>query len=312
VVLGSLNLDRRLELERLPRAGETVAARHASTGAGGKGLNQAVAAARSGARVELIGCVGDDDAGRELLALAHHEGIGVAGVAVLDGEASGQAMVWVDRAGDNSIVVVAGANAGMDGRSDEVAAIVGRLGLAHPDVVLAQGETSLAVTERVFAAARAAGACTVLNLAPYRLPSADLLAATSVLVVNETEFGSLVGPGASVDPTDLAAAARAVSERGPESVVVTLGAAGAVVVSAGAHHEVAGRRVEVIDTTGAGDGFVGVLAGELARAVELERALVFATAAASLVVQHPGAASSMPARPAIDEAVARPISGREA
>ncbi|MGZ4703553.1 MAG: ribokinase [Acidimicrobiales bacterium] len=308
VVLGSLNLDRRLELERLPSPGETVAARDASTGPGGKGLNQAGAAARSGARVELVGCVGADDAGRELLALARRDGIGVDGVAVLEGEATGQAMVWVDDAGDNSIVVVAGANAGMEDRSD-VAALVEGLELTHPDVVLAQGETSLAITTTVFAGARRRGARTVLNLAPYQAPHADLLAATSVLVVNETEFGLLVGSAQVVDGAHRVAAARAVLDEGPDVVVVTLGAAGAMAVAAGTEHVIDARSVGVVDSTGAGDGFVGVLAGELARAMDLDRALAYATAAASLVVQRPGAAASMPSRAEIDQEVARPISG---
>jgi ribokinase len=217
-------------------------------------------------------------------------------------------MVWVDQAGDNSIVVIAGANAGVADRSAEVVAAVDGLGLAASDVVLAQGETSLAVTATVFAAARAHGARTVLNLAPYQPPAVDLLAATSMLVVNESEFAALVHRSGPVGSDERVAAARSVVGQGPGVVVITLGSRGAVAVGADVDLALQGRAVDVVDTTGAGDGFVGVLAGALARSVELEPALAYATAAASLVVQRRGAASSMPSRAEIDGVADRPIS----
>jgi len=318
VVVGSLNLDRRLELDRLPAAGETVAARRASIGPGGKGLNQAVAAARAGAQVELLACRGADEAGDRLEQLIRAEGIGTDGVVVLEDTSTGEAMVWVDQAGENCIVVVAGANDGMDDRGDDVVGRLGQMALVPADVVLAQGETSPAVTARAFAEARRSGARTILNLAPYRPPPSELLDATTVLVVNETEFEGVVELarplGSSGSPRssgfdDRVAAARAVLGLGPEVVIVTLGAAGAVAVSAERVVAVDGLVVAVVDTTGAGDGFVGALAAAMARAVELDAALAWATTAASLVVQRPGAAASMPSRSEIEGAAVRPISG---
>ena len=314
VIVGSLNLDRWARVERLPAPGETVTAHESATGPGGKGLNQAVAASRAGATVELIGCVGDDEAGRRLLDVLEAEGIGIAAMAIVTGASTGLAMVWVDEHGANSIVVVGGANDHLGLRSDAHSDLLGALDLDATDVVAAQGETSLAVTEQVFREARRRGARTLLNLAPYSRPSAGLLAETSVLVVNTSEFALLVAElvperlphDLSSAPDRLVDAAKAVLTMGPEVVVVTLGADGVVAVTATSVHAIDAHEVPVVDTTGAGDGFVGVFAGELARGSEAVAALRFATAAASLVVQEPGAASSMPNRDRIDGA----ISGR--
>jgi ribokinase len=298
IVAGSLNADLVLRVDRLPSAGQTVHALDWARGSGGKGLNQAVAAADAGAAVKLIGCVGGDADGRALVATAVGHGIDVTSIRVEPAIESGLAAVAVDDHGANAIVVVAGANQHLG--VDDVRAVRVRPG----DVLVAQGEIPLEVTEAFFVAGRAAGARTVLNLAPFRPPSPALLAATAVLVVNEVELLDLAewcgGHGARLDGFGVVEAVSGLLTAGPEALVLTLGAAGAVLVSAEGIVVVPGHQVHVTDSTGAGDGFTGVLAAELACGAELAAAMVRANDAASLVVQRSGAASAMPTRAEID------------
>ena len=298
IVAGSLNTDLVLRVEHLPGAGQTVHAMEWARGSGGKGLNQAVAAADAGARVTLVGCVGADAEGRNLVATAAGHGIDVSAVRVEAGLDSGLAVVGVDDGGANAILVVPGANQHL--RIDDVRAVRVQAG----DVLVAQGEIPLEVTESFLSAGRAAGARTVLNLAPFRPPSPALLAATKVLVVNEAELLELAqwcgGHGAHLDGFGVVDAVSGLLNSGPEALVLTLGAAGALLVRPEGLVVVPGHQVHVTDSTGAGDGFTGVLSAELAHGADLATAMVRANDAASLVVQRPGAASAMPTRAEID------------
>jgi len=327
VVAGSLNLDLGLAVARLPRSGETVSASARRDGPGGKGLNQAVAAARAGAPTAFAGSVGDDDAGRTLLATLVAEGIDVTAVRIEEGVASGLALVVVDEEGANSIVVVPGANGSVHPGD------VGAVPTVAGDVLVAQGEIPPSATLAFLRAGRAVGARTILNLAPFHPPSDELVEALSILVVNETELLDLAGVVGrrdddqrdddrdddqsgrrglagldAVDGATVVAAAGHLIERGLEAVVVTLGAAGMLAVTREGIAAEPGRRVPVVDTTGAGDAVVGVLAAELAAGADLPRAMAVATVAASLVVGRPGAADAMPRRSEIDAALA--ASGR--
>ncbi|GHH85708.1 ribokinase [Streptomyces sulfonofaciens] len=286
LVVGSVNRDVTVRTERFPAPGETVLGDRLLTGLGGKGANQAVAAAGAGARTRLLATVGDDDHGGELVRALTAAGVGTGPLRRAPGLATGTALITVDSRGENQIVVVPGANAatGADRVREEAAAV------GAADVVVVQGEIPVeAVTEVV----RLGPRLTVLNLAPYVAVPRPVLERVDVLVVNATEAGQLLGTAA---PSGVPAALGAVRRLAgiARSAVITLGAQGAVVAgarTAPAHLPVL-EAVEVVDATGAGDAFVGVLAAELAAGSDLAHAVARGVAAASRTVQVAGAAQA--------------------
>lgn len=296
IVLGSANLDTAVAVERHPGPGETVLGADGLVGAGGKGLNQAVAAARSGAGVRFVGAVGSDDAGARLAGVLADDGIAL-GVARSE-RPTGTAFVMVDGSGENAIVVVPGANGDAAAIRREAGAAIGSAG--PEDVVLAQLEIPVEVVGESFAAAVARGAVTVLNAAPSRpLPDA-LLDAVRILVVNEHECLDVAGPGfAGVEEAAAALAGRV------RTVVVTLGSRGALVVEGDGIARFPAFRVQAVDTTAAGDTFCGALAARLAAGDDLADAVPFASAAAALAVQRPGASASAPTLAETREFLAR-------
>ena len=266
VVLGSLNVDLVTRVERHPRPGETVLGTGLVRLAGGKGANQAVAAAAAGASVAMVGCVGDDAGGTAYRARLTARGVDVHAVRVVPGVASGHAVVTVAEDGENSIVVVRGANELLDER--EVAALDG---LRPGDVLLVQLEVPRAVVCTAVRRAAGRGARVVLNIAPYAALPPDVVALADPVVANEHEMAALAEAGAE-----------------PRSVLVTFGANGASWdgVTVPAHLVPA---AEVADTTGAGDAFCGALAAALARGAGREKALDAALAAGAAAVLHEGA-----------------------
>jgi ribokinase len=298
-VLGSCNLDLVLPVARIPGPGETVLAAGLSRMAGGKGANQAVAAARAGAGCRIVGAVGRDDAGRLLRSALIEATVDVSGLRELDAP-TGLAVVTVAADGENAIVVAAGANAEL---APLPAADLARIAAAA--VLLVQLEVPMDAVLAGAAAARHAGALVLLNAAPARSLPPDLLALVDLLVVNEHEAGVLAGlPGG--DPDE--AALRLVQT--VPAVVVTLGAAGSLYRTAGSRAErVAAVPARVVDTTGAGDTFCGVLAAELAAGRPVGTAIRWASAAASLAVEAAGAVPSIPDRPAIAERYAAQFGG---
>jgi len=282
VVVGSVNMDVSVTVDRLPRAGETLLGGTMRRGGGGKGANQAIAAARAGgARTAMVGRVGADAEGDALRSALESEGIDCAALETSATESTGIALITVDASGENTIVVAAGANEEVT--VDALTASV----VARADVVLAQ----LEIPQRaVLAAARArrAGAVFVLNAAPYAVIDPALLDEVDLLVVNEHEALGLTG-AASIE-----AATASLLGQVP-AVLVTLGAAGALLVRRGAPPvQVPASPVEVVDTTGAGDTFCGVLGAALARGDDDLTALQFASSAASIAVQHRGAQDAVP------------------
>jgi ribokinase len=289
VVVGSLNMDLVVRTARLPVAGETVTGKGFATIPGGKGANQAVAAARLGARTAMIGCVGDDAFGEALRAGLEADGIDCRAVQRVAGVATGVALIEVDDAGHNHIVVVPGGN----GRLDPARVEANDALLAGARMVVLQLEVPLETVRFVAARARALGKVVVLNPAPARPLPGELLACLDYLVPNELEAAALTGlpvnsPAAAVE------AARRLRALGPANVIVTLGAAGAVAVTAeGVTHHPA-RPVVAVDSTAAGDTFIGGLCAALVEGRSLERAIAFAQAAAAVSVTRPGAQSSIP------------------
>jgi ribokinase len=262
-VVGSVNLDIVVEVERHPAPGETVAGGDAAELHGGKGANQAVAAARAGSEVSFVGRVGDDAAGRMLREGLIAEGVNVAHLRTDIAAPSGRALIAVDPHGENTIVVSPGANARVGAADVDDASDV----LRDAAVTLVQHEIPAAA---VVAAAREAGGTFVCNPAPAR----ELVAGIDVLVPNERELAALGG-----DPEAL----------GIDAVVVTLGARGALVVAGGRREEIPAPSVDAVDTTGAGDVFCGVLAHALAGGAELVEAARDAVTAASESVARKGA-----------------------
>lgn len=283
-VIGSLNLDLVVPVPRHPRPGETVLGGDHFTNPGGKGANQAVAAARLGRRVAMVGRVGDDPAGRTLLGAVSGAGVDVSHVGVTEGVPTGLAVVMVDEHGENAIVVSAGANARLSGADVTAAGPM----LREAAVTLVQLEVPLDAVEEAVARA---GSSVILNPAPATPLPDDLLAGVDVLVPNRTELAALVGgcvPDTLPDAEALARRCRC------PAVVVTLGARGALLVQADRAVHVVAPEVQVVDTTAAGDCFCGALADALVRGEPLEAAVRWAVRAAALATTRPGALASLP------------------
>lgn len=277
VVVGSLNVDLTWRVARIPAPGETVRATEMLTCFGGKGANQAVAAARAGGTVSLVGCVGRDDAGSRYIEHLRAEGICVDPIARSD-TPTGSAAIFVDDRGENCIVVHAGANHAMSlADIDRSAAII-----REAQVLLMQFECPLPVVKRAAEIARAAGVRVVINPSPWDdgFPAAGV--PVDVVIVNEHEYAAL---GHAVD-CDL--------------VVVTRGAASTLAHTRGQTFEATPPRVEPVDTVGAGDAFAGALVVALAEGRPLEEALQFANGAGALATLRPGAQGAIPRRAEID------------
>ncbi|WP_433360761.1 ribokinase [Streptosporangium sp. CA-115845] len=290
-VFGSVNMDLVAYVDVAPALGETVAGRAFSTVPGGKGANQAIAAARAGAKVAFLGAVGDDDFGTEMRRTLAEAGVDVTNLRTAPGP-SGIAQIVVDGGGGNSIIVVPGANGTVTAPTEAEIEVISR-----SDMLLLQLELPIEAVTAAARAARAAGTTVVLTPAPVQPLPAELLEAVDILVANEHEAVAITGQ---------ADHERALEElRGTVGwVIITLGARGALTSSGDeAAVWVEAPRVNAVDTTAAGDTFVGALAVAHVEGRPADRAVRFATAAAGLSVQRAGASSSMPTRAEIDRSL---------
>ena len=291
-VLGSLNMDISVTVPRLPEPGATVLGSAARFTPGGKGANQAVAAARLGAAVRLVGCVGGDDFGRQLLAALREENVDAGQVRTVNGVPTGLAMISVDPAGENLITVAPGANHEVG--AGEVAAAASSPG----DVLVICAEIPVPAIKASLARASRTGARCILNLAPA-LPEAAAIVAEGVdwLVVNETEAAAVLGRKVE-GLQDAAEAAAGLLAAGARHAVVTAGAHGVALAPStgpeGVPLTIEAFRVEAVDTVGAGDTFVGALAVALAAGVPPADAVRAAAAAAATAATRPGAQAGMP------------------
>jgi ribokinase len=288
VVVGSINEDVELLVARAPKPGETLTAERTARRPGGKGANQAVAAARAGARVRMIARIGADPAGARMLEDLRHEGVDTLAVAALPGVPTGTAYITVTADGENTIVLERGANARLS--PADVGAERGAL--AGAAVMLAQLEVPVDTVTAAVREARDAGVRPVVTLAPAQAVPGELLAGLDPLLVNEHEAGFLLGGGGGNGDVaeDAEECARRLLGLGPRSVVITLGAAGAVVADAsGVWRVPAGTVDEVVDTTGAGDAFAGALACALAHGASLADAVRAGMASGAQAVGRAGA-----------------------
>jgi ribokinase len=290
-VLGSANMDLVVTVERAPGPGETVIGHEFAQIPGGKGANQALAAARAGGEVRMMGAIGNDAFGSRMRAALEADGVDTTGLLVVD-EPTGTAHVIVDADGENSIVVVSGANGMVGSLSDEH-----RAAISESDVLLLQLELPLEVVEEAATWGAAQGGRVVLTPGPAQPLPAGLLAAVDLLVPNEHESSLLTGES---DPRK---AAEVLLSQGVGAVAVTLGRRGCLYADSSQVLQVPAIELTAVDTTAAGDTFVAALTVALAEGGTVRRSLQWATAAAALCVQRLGASTSMPHRREIDALV---------
>lgn len=297
LVLGSVNRDLVVHAPRLPLPGETLRGRRFASSLGGKGANQAVAAARLGARVGLAARIGRLEQGDALMRQLQAEGVDLRHVVQPADEAPGVALIVVgEQDGENQIVTVAGSNGCLPLQQVEAIELDGLRWL------VAQQELPLESLGRAFVRARQAGVRTVLNAAPFRSGGEALLPLCDLLVVNEIEAAALL----QREVAEPAARADALRRLGPAAVLLSLGAQGAVWADADGCRQRPARRVRAVDTVGAGDTLVGALVAALAEGQGVDSALAFAQAAAAIAVSRPGVQDAMPTRAEVEALLAQP------
>jgi ribokinase len=297
VAIGMSNTDLVCRSSRLPVAGETVAGSDFSTFAGGKGANQALAAARAGSHVSFYGATGDDSYGDARRADLSEEGIDIGAVQIVEGSVSGVALIVVDDRGENQIVTVAGAN----GRVDAQDAILSLEMLGY-DLVLMTWELTPETSLMIYRGLPD-DVPVVVNVAPFDASIHDVFPDRRLIVIcNEVEASQMLGREVPVD--EAIEAARDIQQRGCRAAIITLGAAGAVGVTHDAEWHVPAPQVDVVDTTGAGDTFCGVFAAWLAAGESIEAAITAGVYAGSLATTVHGAQPSIPRRPEIEESLA--------
>lgn len=294
LVIGSLNMDLVARTQRLPQKGETVFGNSFATFPGGKGANQAVAAAKLGTTVHMIGCVGKDGFGQELVLGMDTVGINTQGIRSVE-EATGTALITVEEQGSNTIVVVSGAN-GLCGRKDVDQGLSG----LSPGILLLQHEIPEDTVNYAICQAKKAGWVIILNPAPARAIPEDVLKKVDILTPNESEAALLTGIDVR-DIDDAKQAGRNLLQRGVGSVIITLGDKGALMCTAQKFLEIPPIKVQAVDTTAAGDAFTGALATALAEAKSLSTSIQFATAAAAISVMRSGAQPALASREEVEK-----------
>ena len=290
LVIGSSNTDMVIRVSELPQPGETVAGNEFQIFGGGKGANQAIAARRAGAMVQLIAAVGNDDFGKTAIDSFAAEGIDTNGIQIIDGTPSGVAMIYVSEAGENCIAVAPGANALLTPQ----ALLDQQRAFDDADLLLMQLETPLETVAAAVKMASVNSKPVIINPAPATPLPDSILEGLFCITPNETEAEALSGV-AVTDPQSAIAAADVLLQRGVGNVVITLGSQGALLHNASGTHYEPAESVEVVDTTAAGDTFNGVFAAMIAAGGSPEEAIVPAVRAATISVQTAGAIASIPA-----------------
>lgn len=301
-VIGSLNIDVALMLDHLPAQGATIAVQDEAENFGGKGANQAVAASRQGAEVTFIGAVGADERGKAFKTLLADEGIDTQYIYTKEQQPTGSATILLEADGHNTIMVHGGANMALT--VDDVQAA--KLALMEADVVVAQLEVPSAVVTAGFEIAQAYGATTILNPAPVtaKLDTA-LLAATDVIVPNETEAAALAGDNPTTDVVLLEATiVERLQSQGVKNLIITLGGDGVYYNVAGQHGTAPIFKVKAIDTTAAGDTFIGTLAANWKTKGDLQTMVRRSSKASSLAVSRSGAIASIPTKAEVEAGLA--------
>ena len=296
LVVGSFIVDLVARTERAPQAGETVAGISFNSFLGGKGANQAVAARRMGADVVMAGCVGDDGYGADFKKLFKREGMSADYIKTSKGNTTGCSLVTVELSGQNRICMVAGSN--LDYTADDVAALEQLV--KNANVVVTQCEMKEEVVPALAALCKKHGVKFILNPAPARRLSDEVLSSVYVLTPNETELGIIVGKKIETDD-EYVSAAKELLQKGVKNVVVTLGSNGCLLVNADTVRHIKSYKVKAVDTVGAGDSFTGSLAALIDEGYTPEAALPVCSAVGALAVLKEGAIPSMPLRKDVDK-----------
>jgi len=294
VVFGSLNIDMVMQLDKMPRPGETVLCPNYQLISGGKGANQAIAAANTGASVKLFGKVGQDEFGRIVMASLKKTSVDLVGVSESQAASTGCAAIYVDKQGENIIAVASGAN--LEAREDEIPDYL----LSHETTLLVQMETPAEENWKLIRRAKKYGARVLLNLAPaYPIPE-DIFPHLDVLILNQVE-AALLALELHFEVISPLVVPRRLAARYGITCIVTLGKQGSIACSPDGTWEVKAMDVQVVDTTAAGDAFVGVLAASLDTGMDLPLALRRASVASGLACLHKGAQASLPTNRQIEE-----------
>lgn len=295
LVMGSSNTDLVCVVDHLPAPGETVPSHEYHVAGGGKGANQAVAAARAGAQVTFAGAVGSDDFGRERLLDLKNDGINTSAVDILEGVASGLAFIFVDDSGENQIVTYGGAN---DRLTHEHVTRVARL--AQPNFLLLTLESPPACIDALLSIASTSNSTVALNAAPYKTIARDYFDRIDILIVNEIEASQLCNSVVAFESA--ADSAVALRESGPKVVVITLGADGAVVADQRGTIRFPALPIDAVDTTGAGDAFCGAMIAAMSNGADARNAVQKAVIAGGLAATRKGAQPSLPTLEEIEHA----------
>ena len=296
IVLGSVNVDHILNVPKFPKPGETLSGSNYKISFGGKGANQAVAAGRLGANIQFIAAVGNDELGNKIKQQLNNDNINTCSVACIEGQNTGVALILVNAQGENQIAIHAGANAQVTTEY----LLKYKEDIINADAILMQLETPLATIEQAAKLAKQHQTQVILNPAPAQKLSDDLLKHIDIITPNETEAEYLTGIKVLTEQ-DAEQAAMILHKKGIETVIITLGSKGAWVSSAQRGAIIAGFKVQVIDTIGAGDTFNGMLVTALLEGKTLEQAVKYAHAAGALSVTKPGAQTAVPFRNEVEE-----------
>lgn len=293
-ILGSINMDLVLRVDRMVKSGETILSKSFKKIPGGKGANQAVAAKRLGSNVSFIGKVCKDENGCELVKVLEQDQVDISNIEYSQSSPTGMAIITVDDGGSNSIIVVPGANMEVDDKSIENAKEI----IKSSKLLVAQFETPLESTIKAFRIAKENGVMTILNPAPAKNVPDELLKLTDIIIPNETEAFELTGTKVE-DMDGVKEAAKVFIEKGVKFVIITLGERGAALISKEKLSVVQAYKVKAIDTTAAGDSFIGALVSKLQNEDKIEfeaieRAIKFSNKVSSIVVQRQGAQPSLP------------------
>lgn len=293
MVIGSINMDFVVEVDRFPKSGETILAKGNYQIPGGKGANQAVAISRNNVKVSMFGKIGDDEVGRGVLDIMRREHVDVSMIQCLNGVNSGAAIIYINAEGENTIVVLPGANDVWTETDDELKAA-----LQGHDIVVLQMEIPAEVTARILEIAKGMGIYTVFNCAPANLSILPYLRYVDLLLVNEIELSLLSGLEV-IEEQDVLKGMEKLSSY-CDSIIVTLGEKGCSVKDGKKIKSLPAHRVKVADTTAAGDAFVGGVVTKISEGMDLFAAAEFATAVSALTVTKIGAQSSIPSRGEVD------------
>jgi len=295
-VVGSLNTDLVAYVSKIPRVGETLVGHRYTQSLGGKGANQAVAIAKLGMPVSLIGCVGCDDRGTELVNALSSYGVNGKNITCLHDYMTGVALIQVDSLGNNSIIVVSGANAMLSEEHINLSIKA----IEDASVVVAQLEVPTQSVNKALKIAKDLGKRTILNPAPADMFGDTLISYTDILVPNEIELETISRVKIEKD-RDIYLAAGVLLNKGIRDLIVTLGERGCIHFNESGSKEYSARKVEAVDTTAAGDSFVGALATAICEGKDLPDAIIFANVVGALTVTKSGAMSSLPSRDDVTE-----------